>query len=211
MAHIEIVRDKEPIRLFTSDFLEFFSHVSPITVLIIWLPVITFFLVQAITARPAGASAWHIPAGIVLGLFFWTFAEYMLHRFLFHFTPRNAWQERISFLFHGVHHAQPQCKTRLVMPPAVSIPLAALFYGLFWLVIGVVIGAPQWVAPLFAGFILGYVAYDMTHYGTHHFPVRGYFKFLKIHHMNHHYKTPDMKFGVTSALWDRVFGTLPAE
>jgi sterol desaturase/sphingolipid hydroxylase (fatty acid hydroxylase superfamily) len=209
MAHVEIVKDKEPIRLFESNFLEFFSHVSPVTVLVIWLPVAAFFVARAVSTAPAGASVWHIPAGVVIGLAFWTIAEYMLHRFLFHFAPRNAWQERISFLFHGVHHAQPQCKTRLVMPPAVSIPLAAVFYGLFWLIVGVIIGAPQWVAPLFAGFILGYIAYDMTHYSTHHFPVRGYFRFLKIYHMNHHYKTPDMKFGVTSPVWDRVFGTLP--
>ena len=211
MAHVEIVKDKEPIRLFTSDFLEFFSHVSPITVLVIWTPVAGFFIARAIVTRPAGAPAAYIPLGIVAGLSLWTFAEYMLHRFLFHFKTRTPWQERVSFLFHGVHHAQPAVKTRLVMPPAVSIPLAAIFYGLFTLIVGLLIGRPLWVAPLFAGFILGYIAYDMTHYGTHHFPVRGYFRFLKIFHMNHHFKTPDMKFGVTSPVWDHVFGTLPAE
>ena len=211
MAHVEIVRDKEPIRLFTSDFLEFFSHVSPIAVLVIWTPVAGFFIARAIVTRPAGAPAAYIPLGIVAGLALWTFAEYMLHRFLFHFKTRTPWQERVSFLFHGVHHAQPAVKTRLVMPPAVSIPLAAIFYGLFTLIVGLLIGRPLWVAPLFAGFILGYIAYDMTHYGTHHFPVRGYFRFLKIFHMNHHFKTPDMKFGVTSPVWDHVFGTLPAE
>ena len=211
MAHVEIVKDKEPIRLFQSDFLEFFSHVSPITVLVIWTPVAGFFIARAIVTRPAGAPAAYIPLGIVAGLALWTFAEYMLHRFLFHFKTRTPWQERVSFLFHGVHHAQPAVKTRLVMPPAVSIPLAAIFYGLFTLIVGLLIGRPLWVAPLFAGFILGYTAYDMTHYGTHHFPVRGYFRFLKIFHMNHHFKTPDMKFGVTSPVWDHVFGTLPAE
>ena len=211
MAHVEIVRDKEPIRLFQSDFLEFFSHVSPIAVLVIWTPVAGFFIARAIVTRPAGAPAAYIPLGIVAGLALWTFAEYMLHRFLFHFKTRTPWQERVSFLFHGVHHAQPAVKTRLVMPPAVSIPLAAIFYGLFTLIVGLLIGRPLWVAPLFAGFILGYIAYDMTHYGTHHFPVRGYFRFLKIFHMNHHFKTPDMKFGVTSPVWDHVFGTLPAE
>ena len=51
--------------------------------------------------------------------------------------------QAIFFLFHGVHHAQPQLKTRLVMPPIVSIPMAIVFYGLFSLVFGVLLGVPQ--------------------------------------------------------------------
>jgi sterol desaturase/sphingolipid hydroxylase (fatty acid hydroxylase superfamily) len=96
------------------------------------------------------------------------------------------------------------------MPPAVSIPLALLFLGAFYLVVGYVLKLPQWVAPLFAGFLMGYLVYDMLHYATHHFRMRrGLFKALKRHHMQHHYKTPDQRFGVTSALWDWAFGTLP--
>jgi len=111
-----------------------------------------------------------------------------------------------------VHHAQPQLKTRLVMPPVVSVPMAFIFYGLFSLVVGAWIGAPQWIAPLFSGFIIGYLVYDLIHYATHHFPMRrGFLKFLKRYHMMHHYKTPDARFGVSSPLWDRVFGTMPAE
>ena len=210
MPHIEIVRDKEPIRLFKSDFLEFFTHVSPITVLVIWAPAAAYFLLRAVLDVLAGASWFVLPLGFLAGLFLWTLAEYMLHRFVFHFRPRAPWQERVAFLFHGVHHAQPRSKTRLVMPPAVSVPLALLFYGLFRLILGVLIGAWGWVSPVFAGFVVGYLCYDMIHYATHHFPVRGYFKFLKLHHMNHHYKTPNQRFGVSSPLWDVVFGTLPA-
>ena len=36
---VEINHSEEPIRLFKSDFLEFFTHISPIAVLIIWIPV----------------------------------------------------------------------------------------------------------------------------------------------------------------------------
>ena len=118
--------------------------------------------------------------------------------------------ERIAFLFHGVHHAQPQCKTRLVMPPVVSIPLAALFFGLFYLVFAVIFKAPQLIAPVFSGFIIGYLIYDLTHYATHHFAMRaGYAKYIKRYHMQHHYKTPDKRFGVSSPLWDMVFNTKP--
>jgi sterol desaturase/sphingolipid hydroxylase (fatty acid hydroxylase superfamily) len=209
-SHLPINNSDVPIRLFKSDFLEFFTHISPITVLIIWLPVSLYFLITAILKRPAGTSFFFIPAGFILGLFLWTFAEYTLHRFVFHYQPKGALQERIVFLFHGIHHAQPQCKTRLVMPPIVSIPMAGLFYGLFILVFSKILGLPQWVSPTFAGFILGYLAYDMTHYATHHFAMRaGYWKYIKRYHMQHHYKSPDKRFGVTSPVWDLVFKTRP--
>lgn len=209
-AHRPIDHSDVPIRLFKSDFLEFFTHISPITVLVIWLPVGSYFLLKSILTRSGGATASTIVPAFLLGLFLWTLSEYTLHRFVFHFRPKNALQERITFLFHGVHHAQPQCKTRLVMPPVVSIPMAAAFYALFLLVFGSILRLPAWVAPAFSGFILGYLAYDMTHYATHHFAMRsGYLKFLKRYHMQHHYKTPDKRFGVTSPIWDMVFKTRP--
>jgi sterol desaturase/sphingolipid hydroxylase (fatty acid hydroxylase superfamily) len=210
MDHIVIDHSDIPIRLFKSDFLEFFTHIHPAVVVVIWLPVGIFFLVRGILNWATPMAALWIPITFLAGAFFWTFTEYTLHRFVFHFRPRNPAQERIVFLFHGIHHAQPQCKTRLVMPPVVSVPLALVAYGLFLLVISRLLGLPQAVAPAFSGFVAGYLAYDMTHYATHHIPMRaGYLKFLKRNHMMHHYKTPNMRFGVTSNLWDVVFGTLP--
>jgi sterol desaturase/sphingolipid hydroxylase (fatty acid hydroxylase superfamily) len=209
MNHLPIDKSKDPesIRLFQSDFLEFFTHISPLTILLLWVPMAIVLLAYAILTAGT-AFPWHIPAGILTGLFLWTFAEYTLHRFLFHYRPRTPRQERIFFLFHGIHHAQPQDKTRLVMPFPVSIPLAAVFMGLYYLVVGVWMGAPQWVAPLIVGFLAGYLAYDLTHYSTHHFPMRsGYAKYIKRYHMAHHYKDPDTRFGVSSPVWDFVFGT----
>ena len=53
---------------------------------------------------------------------------------------------------------------RLVMPPGASIPLALLFFGVFWLIFG----TPT-AYPLFAGFLVGYLVYDYMHYYLHHF------------------------------------------
>jgi len=211
MSHLTINHDPEPVRLFKSNFLEFFTHVTPATIVIIWLPVAGFFLGRAILSIEDNSQfPIHIPAGFALGLFLWTLAEYLLHRFAFHHEPRGAWQERVVFLFHGIHHYQPQCKTRLVMPPAVSIPMAVITYGLFNLIAGRLFQSPLWVDPLLSGFIVGYLAYDLTHYATHYFPMRrGWLKFLKRHHMQHHYKTPDKRFGVSLPLWDWVFRTMP--
>jgi sterol desaturase/sphingolipid hydroxylase (fatty acid hydroxylase superfamily) len=201
----------QPIRLFKSDFLEFFTHITPLAVVIIWLPVIIWLLWRSIQEYNAAYFRGYIPLCILFGIFFWTFAEYTLHRFVFHYHPSSAGLKRLVFLFHGIHHAQPQCKTRLVMPPAVSVPMAFIFYGLFYGVVGVLLGSRQGVEPLLMGFMTGYLIYDLIHYATHHFPMRGgALKFLKRYHMQHHYKTPDRRFGVSSPLWDKVFGTLPA-
>jgi sterol desaturase/sphingolipid hydroxylase (fatty acid hydroxylase superfamily) len=190
--------------------MEFFTHISPVTVTVLWLPVAIFFLVWAILQPPSGVFPFSIPLGFLGGLALWTLSEYTLHRFLFHMPARGEKMERIAFLFHGVHHAQPQCKTRLVMPPVVSIPLAAIFFGLFYLLFTVIFKIPHWTYPLFSGFIIGYLIYDLTHYATHHFPMRsGYAKYIKRYHMQHHYKTPDKRFGVSSPFWDIVFKTKP--
>lgn len=218
MDHLPIDKSKNPesIRLFRSDFLEFFTHISPVAIVVLWGPVVILLLAMAWIER----ERWYfwsennqpfplyIILGFAAGLFLWTFGEYTLHRFLFHYNAKSEKAKRIFFLFHGVHHAQPQDKTRLVMPFPVSIPLALVFYGLFYLILGVLLGVPQWINPLTAGFMVGYLAYDLTHYATHHFPMRrGYAKYLKRYHMAHHYKGPNTRYGVSSPLWDFVFRT----
>lgn len=208
MDTIKINHSDEPIRLFKSDFLEFFTHISPVVVVLIWLPVSIYFLVRGILLLPFQTPVLTIVVGFIMGLFLWSLAEYLLHRFLFHYKPKTLQQEKIFYLFHGIHHEQPQCKTRLVMPPVVSIPMALIFYGFFYLIFSVLINAPFLTAVVFSAFILGYLAYDITHYATHHWPMRsGLLKALKRHHMRHHYKTPNQRFGVSSPLWDYVFGT----
>jgi len=72
--------------------------------------------------------------------------------------------------------------------------------------------ADCWLAPLFAAFMTGYLAYDLIHYATHHWPMKsGIGKFLTQYHLKHHYKTPDARYGVSSPLWDKVFRTMPAD
>jgi dihydroceramide fatty acyl 2-hydroxylase len=210
MGGFPVDHSDQPIRLFKSNFLEFFTHVNPLTVVIIWLPVIIWLLFQSLQDYNSVYYPAYIPLGILSGMFLWTFAEYTLHRFVFHFHPRGSSLKRLVFLFHGIHHAQPQCKTRLVMPPAVSVPMAFVFYGLFYAVVGVLLDSPHWVDPLLMGFMVGYLIYDLIHYATHHFHMRwGVLKLLKRYHMQHHYKTPDKRFGVSSPLWDMVFRTMP--
>ncbi len=210
-GNLPINHSDEPIRLFKSDALEFFTHIHPGCRARSSTSRWSSFAFGAESrggsparrGRRCGAASWP-------GSFVWTLSEYLLHRFLFHFEPTSPRLKWVWYLIHGVHHEQPQCKTRLVMPPVLSIPMALAFYLFFHVVVGSLIGAPRWTAPLFAGFVTGYIAYDMTHYATHHLPMsRGFLKFLKRYHLLHHYKTPDDRFGISSPLWDLVFGTRP--
>jgi len=186
--------------MFKSDFLELFSHVHPSIPAIIYFPVIGYMLYETIVA---GVSITYAFPLFVFGLLVWSLAEYALHRFIFHYVPTSGWGKQIHFMFHGVHHDYPSDSTRLVMPPIVSIPLAFLFYFLFKNILGT-----RYLPPFFAGFILGYLAYDLTHYAVHHFSLRGRISlYLKQQHMRHHYMDPDGNYGVSSPLWDFVFGT----
>jgi sterol desaturase/sphingolipid hydroxylase (fatty acid hydroxylase superfamily) len=96
---------------------------------------------------------------------------------------------------------------RLVMPPALSIPLALAFFGLFLLIFG----TPA-AYSLFAGLLLGYLTYDYTHYHVHHHTPRTKLgKRIREQHMRHHFQDHRYGFGVSSPLWDVVFRTLPRQ
>lgn len=201
---------KEPIRVFKSDFLEFFTHIHPLAVIAIWLPVILFFLYLAVVNAVPGGFPWYIFPAYLAGIIIWSFAEYSLHRWIFHYEAKTEFGKKITFMFHGIHHLQPMVKTRLVMPPLVSIPLGLIFFGLYYLVFSVIFDASFLLYPTFAGFATGYLAYDMIHYSVHHFNIKNkFFKWVRKHHMEHHVQTPDQRFGVTSPSWDFVFHTEP--
>ena len=202
MATKNYVSNKdESARLFKSDFLEVFSHVHPSVPLIIFIPVMSYSLYQA-AVNPV-LSDGSIVGLFFAGLFFWTLTEYLLHRFVFHYKPTSKWGKYLHFMMHGVHHDYPNDSLRLVLPPVVSIPLATLFYVLFIAVLG-----PTNTPAFFAGFILGYMIYDSWHYASHHFSMKApFWLFLKQYHMLHHYQDPQTRFGVSTPIWDYVFGT----
>ena len=169
--------------------------------LAVYLPIIIFFIWKSFSID--------IPAGtfvilFLAGLAFWTLFEYFFHRYVFHFIPKGELQKRISFLFHGVHHQYPNDKKRLVMPITLSLAVAVLLLSITWLLFG------TWTWAYSAGFTTGYLAYDMTHYSIHHFKAPN-IKFLKRvwkSHIDHHFRDSTKGYGVSSAFWDRVFGTL---
>jgi sterol desaturase/sphingolipid hydroxylase (fatty acid hydroxylase superfamily) len=194
-------------RMFESDLLERFSRIHPATPFVAWLPVVAFMLYRAF-ARDVVAGDLGVAQVLGLfaaGVFAWTLAEYVLHRWVFHWVNDTPLGKRIHFLLHGVHHDYPNDKDRLVMPLGASIPLAIFFYSLFRFTMGITVAE-----PFFAGFVLGYLFYDGTHYAIHHFKQTTRLgKWIKRHHMLHHHADHHGGFGVSTPLWDYVFRTLP--
>lgn len=201
MAKNFVSNKDETVKMFDNKILEALSRVHPSVPLIIYVPVILYMLYLSIWQHQMPAI--NIILLIFLGIFIWTITEYSLHRFVFHFKPKSKIGEKIHFIFHGVHHDYPNDSRRLVMPPSVSIPLALLFYFLFTLILGKV-----FVFPFFAGFLTGYLFYDITHYAIHHFNMHSKFWLaIKNHHMKHHYQDSNKGFGVSTPIWDVVIGT----
>jgi sterol desaturase/sphingolipid hydroxylase (fatty acid hydroxylase superfamily) len=191
----------ESPRMFESDLVDLFSRTHPVVVPILFVPATTALLWYSV-AR-VGVGALQTAGLFVLGALTWSFVEYWLHRTFFHWTPGGRWGERMHFLVHGVHHTWPRDKYRLVMPPAVSITLFFIFLGLNRLLLGDTLA---W--GFHAGFSFGYMFYDLMHFYVHHYNPRWkYLLNLKKHHMLHHFKDSDNRYGVSSKLWDYVFRT----
>ncbi len=190
----------ETVRMFESDFMEFFSRVHPVIPLALYLPVVGYMLYVSLWRRQLSFVA--LAALFLLGILLWTLIEYLIHRYIFHYEPKTRWGKQLHFVIHGVHHDYPNDARRLVMPPVISIPLAFLFFGLFFLIFGSL--APA----VFAGLVFGYLCYDMLHYATHHLAMKsGMWLWLKQYHLRHHFKDDHVGYGISSPLWDYVFRT----
>jgi sterol desaturase/sphingolipid hydroxylase (fatty acid hydroxylase superfamily) len=186
-------------RMFDRDWLDRLSRVHPVVPLVIFIPAIAvLFALGQEGVGPLEVAAW-----IFGGYLFWTLTEYWMHRIVFHFEPEEGIGARLHWIIHGVHHDHPNDPLRLVMPPSVSVPLATLFCLLFLLVLGQPGG---WLVG--AGFLLGYLIYDMTHYHVHHHTPRTRLgRLMRELHMRHHFQDDTRGFGVSAPFWDYVFRT----
>jgi len=188
-------------RMFESDLLDRLSRVHPAVPPILFGPAIASLLIEGFVH----GVGWAAPLWLLGGYLFWTLTEYWLHRIVFHFEPEDGIGARLHWIIHGVHHDHPNDPMRLVMPPSVSVPLAAVFVWVFYLILG----SPAFL-PFGAGFLVGYLLYDMLHYHVHHHrPRTALGKKLRELHMRHHFQNDERSFGVSAPFWDHVFGTAP--
>jgi len=141
------------------------------------------------------------------GFVIWSFAEYNVHRFLYHTESNSRWLFNLQHNAHSIHHQYPIDPTRLAMPPLPGLVLSGLFFLLFWTINSI------YVFVFFPGFMVGYLTYISLHYAQHRVksPIYEPWKLLWKHHKVHHYVDPYVAYGVSTRFWDFVFGTMPAK
>src|SRR5439155_16694424 len=124
----------ETVRMFQSDFMEFFSRVHPAIPLILYLPVVGYMLYAALWTQGFSLS---VVAGLFLGgVLCWTLLEYLIHRYIFHYEPKTRIGKRLHYIIYGVHHDYPNDARSLVMSPSISLPLPFVFSGVFLFMFG---------------------------------------------------------------------------
>ncbi len=135
-----------------------------------------------------------------LGVLGWTLAEYLLHRFLAHHARGKNDFSREHLRHHGRRHYFTPTRRKI----ATAVPALAAVAALGALLAGAASGL-----AFTAGFGLMYVAYEVAHRRAHTHPPRGpYGRWLRRHHLHHHFGNPWSNHGVTTPLWDAVFRTL---
>jgi dihydroceramide fatty acyl 2-hydroxylase len=185
--------------IFESRALDRLTRVRPFVPVLIFLPAVAAFAVLGV--RDIGLLDGVI--AFASGYVIWTFSEYWIHRAVFHFEPANGLGARFHWMIHGVHHDHPDDPNRLVMPPAVSVPLGTVFFFAFAAAFGLRVG---WMIA--SGFFAGYLFYDMLHYVLHHRAAKSALgKRLRELHMRHHFEDDRCGFAISAPWWDVLFGT----
>lgn len=197
-------KHKGSARLFENPTLERLTHTH------IAAPLSIFFAVAAVSlyyGLSEGLLTGLSAMGLFLaGWFLFTFVEYLMHRFVYHINTDTPAKAKFQYTMHGVHHEYPKDKTRLAMPPILTVFVASLLFFIFRFVFG------NAGFGLLAGFVFGYALYLFVHYAIHVYaPPKNFLKFWWHHHAQHHYKQDEIAFGVSTTLWDHIIGTMPKQ
>lgn len=174
------------------------------------VPLTIFFSIGAISLYwcigPLALGVVGSVSLFIVGGIFFTLVEYLVHRYFYHMSVNTPRKERLQYIFHGVHHDHPRDKKRLALPPLMTLVLAALFVGIFRLLMG------TYGYAFGGGFMTGYATYLFIHYAIHiHTPPKNMFGIIWKHHNLHHFVGDTGAFGVSSPLWDHIFGTMPED
>lgn len=200
------IHNKGQAQIFQNQYLEYLTKTHPLVIWGLYTPIIGFMLYYSYAVL--GFKMLAVVLTFFAGMFVWSFFEYALHRYVFHFLAESDRAKRIVYVIHGNHHEYPRDKERLFMPPVPSLIISSTLFTFFFIVLWV-FNASSYVFAFFPGFILGYLIYGSMHYAIHAWnPPFKWMKALWRNHHLHHYKNTEQGFGVSSTLWDHVFGTM---
>src|SRR5258707_15246684 len=104
----------ETVRMFESDFMEFFTRVHPVTPLVLYLPVIGYMLYVSLWQRRLSMLA--VAVLFLLCVLIWTPLEYLIHPYIFHYEPKTRLGQPLHYIIHGVHHDYPNDARRPLIP-----------------------------------------------------------------------------------------------
>ena len=209
MMKNKVINNKGQARLFKHPALEMLSKTSPWVIYTLYIPINAFLIYYAYTVYHY--QVLQIVAVFMIAMLSWTLAEYLIHRFLFHFEAKSDFGKRLVYVFHENHHEFPRDKSRLFMPPLPSLIMSSTVFLIFCAICYLFTGTIGYAFVFCSGFITGYLFYVTMHYAIHVYAPPKYLKILWRNHYLHHYKYPDRAFGVSSMFWDKVFGTFPKQ
>jgi sterol desaturase/sphingolipid hydroxylase (fatty acid hydroxylase superfamily) len=197
----EKIHNKGQAQLFKNHYLEMLTKTHPLVIWGMYVPIIVGSLYYS--GARLGFSLAAVGLVFLSGGFFWTFFEYLMHRFAFHWVAESRRAQKFIYIMHGNHHHFPRDRERLFMPPVPSIILSGMIFLLMYVFIR------DYAFMFWSGFMLGYLMYGTMHYAIHAWnpPFRWMKPLWRNHHL-HHYKDDHRGFGVSSTIWDRVFGTM---
>lgn len=172
-----------------------------------WIfPILALILLYfALGAEPQW-SMGHVVLLFGLGVFIWTFLEYALHRFVFHvqIPIRNPHLRDIVNGSHLLHHASPRDPTIILVHTGYGMTISSLLFGLLY---AVFLNASS-AAVVLTGIWAGFLYYEAVHYRVHFsLSATRLIAWQRRKHFHHHFTTNKRWFGVTTPLWDYVFGT----
>ena len=170
-----------------------------------WAAMVTDVLAAAVLAWLG--AVWYSGPPIVAvflvlgGLLSWGFLEYLLHRWILHGIFSAIRKE------HARHHGQPRAPIStpwLVIPACATLTCATLS----------IVMSPGAAALATFGVYVGYNYFAIVHHLLHHRPatlarLRYFEGQVNIHELHH--REPQMHFGISYSMWDRLFGTFRAQ
>jgi sterol desaturase/sphingolipid hydroxylase (fatty acid hydroxylase superfamily) len=199
--HFEKIHNKGQAQLFNNPYLEMLTKTHPLVIWGMYLPVIIGFPWYA--SDKFSYTVITILMVFIGGMLFWSLFEYAIHRFLFHMVAESDRARKFVYILHGNHHEFPRDKERLFMPPVPSLIIASILFFAIYAILR------NYTFAFFPGFMLGYLMYGTMHYAIHAWnPPFKWMKPLWRNHHLHHYKNEEQGYGVSSTLWDHVFGTM---
>jgi sterol desaturase/sphingolipid hydroxylase (fatty acid hydroxylase superfamily) len=176
-----------------------------------WIfPVIAFLLLHFSMRVEAKRSTGELLILFLSGVFAWTLLEYGLHRFVFHLQIplRNPHLRELVNASHLSHHASPRDPTKVLVRPVYGLVISSILYGLIY----AALRNPFSAAVLMTGIWSGFLYYEAVHYRVHFsLSPSGLIARQRRSHFYHHFTNNKRCFGVTSPLWDYVFGTISSE